>query len=220
MDKYMKNSRNCANGIDLLSSLEDRTVKAAFFDPQYRGVLDKLHYGNEGKGRGMARANLTQMTTETIKSFIKELDRVLVPSGYLFIWVDKFHLCEGINVWLEETNFKITDMITWVKTTKNGNFEMGMGHRSRHCSEYVVITQKHPQKAIGYWNDHKLLDVWPEAVTKNHPHSKPIELQRRLIEAVTNKRDLVIDPAAGGYSVLEACRLSGREFLGCDLKAE
>ena len=220
MEKYIKNSRNHANGMDLLQSICDRTVNAAFFDPQYRGVLDKLNYGNEGKYRGKARANLPQMNTETIMNFIKELNRILIPSGYLFIWVDKFHLCEGINEWLEGTYFKITDMITWVKTTKNGKFEMGMGYRSRHCSEYVVITQKHPQKVIGHWNDHKLLDVWPESVTKTHPHCKPIELQRRLIEAVTKKGDLIVDPAAGGYSVLEACRQSGREFLGCDIENE
>lgn len=46
---YKLNSKNKADGLDLLRSLKDKTIKTAFFDPQYRGVLDKLKYGNEGK---------------------------------------------------------------------------------------------------------------------------------------------------------------------------
>jgi site-specific DNA-methyltransferase (adenine-specific) len=39
-----------------------------------------------------------------------------------------------------------------------------------------------------------------------------------LIESVSNKGDIIIDPASGSYSVLEACSLAKRDFLGCDLK--
>ena len=39
-----------------------RSVPVAFLDPQYRGVLDHLAYGNEGVRRGAARAALPQMT--------------------------------------------------------------------------------------------------------------------------------------------------------------
>ena len=31
------------------------------------------------------------------------------------------------------------------------------------------------------------------------------------------RRDIVIDPAAGSFSVMEACRHTGRRFLGCDI---
>ena len=72
-------------------------------------------------------------------------------------------------------------------------------------------------RAKACWTDHSIPDVWREAATKNHPHGKPVELQKRLIEAVTRDGDTVVDPAAGGYSVLEACRLSGRTFIGCDI---
>jgi site-specific DNA-methyltransferase (adenine-specific) len=56
-----------------------------------------------------------------------------------------------------------------------------------------------------------------ESKNKKHPHQKPLELQKVLIEAVSNVGDLVVDPAAGSYSVLEACLLSQRTFLGCDI---
>ena len=97
------NMKNKENGLALMSSLKDNTIKTAFFDPQYRGVLDKMHYGNEGV-RQTGRCELMQMDDETIVKFINELDRVLAESGYLFLWIDKFHLCEGVNEWLKDAN--------------------------------------------------------------------------------------------------------------------
>lgn len=211
MSDYKINYKNLCDGIELMHSLGDGTVSAAFFDPQYRGVLDKLKYGNEGKTRGKARCSLKQMDEPTIIAFIKEISRVLKDSGHLFLWVDKFHLCQGVLSWFAGTGLNLVDMIVWDKE------KIGMGYRSRRKSEYLVVCQKSPIKAKGYWNDHGIPDVWDEKVIKVHPHSKPIELQKRLIEATTKKDDLILDPAAGGFSVLEACKLTNRTFIGCDI---
>ena len=74
---YAVNRKNKANGLDLLAEIGDEMIATAFFDPQYRGVLDKLRYGNEGKGRGKERCSLIQMDEDTIIRFIREIDRVL-----------------------------------------------------------------------------------------------------------------------------------------------
>ena len=37
------------------------------------------------------------------------------------------------------------------------------------------------------------------------------------IDVATTEGDFLIDPAAGTFSVLDACRQKGRVFLGCDL---
>jgi len=37
------------DALDLLTSLPDACAALAFFDPQHRGVLDKLAFGNEGE---------------------------------------------------------------------------------------------------------------------------------------------------------------------------
>jgi len=52
---------------------------------------------------------------------------------------------------------------------------------------------------------------------RQHPHQKPRELIKALIEATTNQGDLIIDPCAGSFVVLEVCQELKREFLGCDL---
>lgn len=41
---YLPNLRNKADGLSLMATLQDKSIKTAFFDPQYRGVLDKLSY--------------------------------------------------------------------------------------------------------------------------------------------------------------------------------
>ena len=199
------------DGLKLLANLPDESISATFFDPQYRGVLDKLSYGNEGKSRGKARSELRQMTDDVITDFIKEICRTLVPSGHLFLWMDKFHLCTGISEWISETDLQTVDLITWDKG------RIGMGYRSRRSCEYLMVLQKLPTRAKGVWTKHDIPDVWKEKVSKKETHAKPVALQQALIEAVTPPDGVVLDPAAGTFSVLEACKRSGRTFIGCDV---
>ena len=198
------NHRNLADGLKLLGDINDQSIATAFFDPQYRGVLDKLKYGNEGQTRGKERSDLQQMDEETIVKFIKEIDRVLRESGHLFLWVDKFHLCQGVRNWFADTSLNLVDMIVWDKG------KIGMGYRTRRKSEFLIVLQKSPVKAKACWTDHAIPDVWVEKTQKTHPHSKPVELQRRFIAATTHEGDTVLDPAAGGYSVFEALSMKWR----------
>ena len=207
------NRRNKMNGLDLLDLLDKESIKVTFFDPQYRGVLDKLSYGNEGKSRGKDRSALPQMSQEIIFEFLAKIELVLKPNGYLFLWLDKFHLFE-VKSWIENyQSLEIVDMIVWNK------MKIGMGYRTRRKSEYLVVIQKAPKQAKSTWTLHNIPDVWDEKILdKNHTHAKPIELQKQLILATTNENDLVLDPASGGYSVFRACKETNRNFIGCDLE--
>ena len=109
------NSRMRMGGLELLSLLPRDAMSVAFFDPQYRGVLDKLRYGNEGVQRGRRRSALQQMTEADIAAFISGIDRALIPSGHLFLWMDKFHLCQGFRPWFDGTLLDVVDLISWDK---------------------------------------------------------------------------------------------------------
>lgn len=204
-------------GLKLLSQIPPQSISLAFFDPQYRGVLDKMKYGNEGE-RQKGRSGLFQMSEEMIEEFITELHRVLKPSAYLMLWIDKFHLCEGVQKWLENTTFQSVDLITWDKG------KMGMGYRTRRQSEYLLILQKKPIKAKGTWNLHNIRDVWSEKLSneelKAHPHSKPKGLQKALILSCTKEGEIVLDPASGSFSVFECCKELGRNFIGTNLESQ
>lgn len=210
-DGLLFNTRQQMDGLDLLGALPEEAIPAAFFDPQYRGVLDYLSYGNEGVSRGGARSSLVQMT-DIIPDFISEMARVLLPSGHLFLWIDKYHLMAGFREWLDGEPLEVVDMVTWSKD------RMGMGYRTRRFAEYLVVLQKRPTRAKGVWKVHDIPDIWVERVPRSKGvHPKPVGLQSALIKAVTNEGDIVVDPAAGSFSVMDACLDSGRLFLGCDL---
>ena len=206
------NQSNQHDGLDLLAALEPECVPLCIFDPQYRGILDKMQYGNEGVSRGRRRSALPQMSEETIAKFVAGIEAALIPSGHLFLWVDKYHLCSGVGAWVDRWGLEVVDLITWNKV------RMGMGYRTRRVGEHLLILQKPPKRAKGVWQRHDIPDVWTEKVERlGNVHPKPVNLQSRLIDAVTAPGDVVLDPAAGSYSVLTAAHNVERQFLGCDL---
>lgn len=208
---FIANAANKADGLELLTGLQSDSFPLFIFDPQYRGVLDRQKYGNEGE-RQKDRALLSQMSETLIKKFIKLIDQALLPSGHLILWIDKFHLCTGIGDWFAGTDLNTVDLIVWNK------MRIGMGYRTRRTSEYCLVLQKSPLRAKGVWRVHDIPDVWDEKLEIRGNHAKPVALQARLIDALTNPRDVVIDPAAGTYSALEACKRTNRIFLGCDIR--
>ncbi|MDE2859048.1 MAG: site-specific DNA-methyltransferase [Chloroflexota bacterium] len=211
--EIVPNIRLKMDGRSLLEFIPEATIPVVFFDPQYRGVLDKLAYGNEGIKRGKRRCELLQMDEDTIRDFVDGINRALIPSGHLFLWIDKYHLCQDFRQWFNGTQLEVVDLITWDKG------RMGMGYRTRRVSEYCVVLQKSPKRAKGVWRIHDIPDVWREKVgTKKHPHQKPTELQSRLISAVSNEGDFIVDPAAGSFSVMDSAMLRNRNFIGCDLE--
>ena len=190
-----------------------------FFDPQYRDVLDKLKYGNEGVSRQKGRCALPQMTSAFIDTCIREFARVLKPSAYLMLWTDAFHLCEGDHLRIADV-LKCVDRIAW------GNLRMGQGNRTRHRGTDLLVLQKRPLNAKDTWpRSPPIEDRWPEKIDfkayprEVYPHTKPIGLITRLISVLTKPGDLVVDPAAGSFVVLHAAHALRRNFVGCDLGA-
>jgi site-specific DNA-methyltransferase (adenine-specific) len=216
LDQALKfDSPQIIDGLELLKKLPNTAVPLVFFDPQYRSILNKLKYGNEGE-RQIERALLPQMDDPVISEFIHEIERILMPSGHLMMWMDKFLVCHGYSQLfppIDDSNnaIRIIDMVVWNKG------KIGMGYRTRHCAEYLLIFQKPPIRAKGIWQVHNIPDVWAEPMDKSHPHAKPVGLMEKLILAVTNPGDVIIDPAAGGYNVLRATQNTDRRFIGCDI---
>jgi site-specific DNA-methyltransferase (adenine-specific) len=229
-----KNKKLLYDGIELMNELDDGSVSVSVFDPEYRNIMDKMKYGNEGESRLKERFKLPQMDDETIVLFLNEQARVLKPSGYLFLWVDKFILAEGVHKnWFSTTAIaqgvgasqKITfneylpfmtlvDLIIWNKG------RIGLGSRSRRKFEAILVYQKKPLLAKMTWLDKGIPDCVEEKIPNprsGHAHRKPISLMTRLIAGVTKPGDLVLDPCAGSFSTLDICASLGRDFIGGDI---
>jgi site-specific DNA-methyltransferase (adenine-specific) len=207
---FGRNSTQRGDALVLLQSLPDCCTPLVFFDPQYRETLDKLKYGNEG-ARQKGRAQLPAMPSDYMDACCREAARVLRPSRYLLQWADPFRLCEAYHLRISDV-LECVDLIAW------DSQRMGNGYRSRRCGGFLLVLQKPPLAAKSTWHDHSIPDRWPEKVDRKlHAHIKPIGLIRKLIGAVTQPGDLVVDPAAGSFVVIYAAHQLGRHFVGCDL---
>jgi site-specific DNA-methyltransferase (adenine-specific) len=97
-----------------------------------------------------------------------------------------------------------------------------MGKRTRRQGDYLLIIQK-PPITPSTWRDHGIRSRWLEKIDlkiyprKLYPHAKPRGLITRLISALTNTGDLIIDPAAGSFVVMHAAHELERDFIGCDV---
>ena len=199
------------DALQLLRGLMSGCTPLVFFDPQYRGVLDKLKFGNEG-ARQKGRAQLPAMPTDYIDAVCREAVRVLKPSGYCMLWADTFNLCQAHHLRVADV-LPVVDLIAW------DSLRMGMGKRTRRRGDFLVILQKPPITATT-WKDHGIPSRWPEKVDRKlHPHIKPAGLIARLIGAVTRPGDLIVDPAAGSFVVKRVALAMGRDFIGCDIAA-
>jgi len=211
---YKRNHPQSGDALALQQSLPDCCTPLIFFDPQHRAVLDKLQYGNEG-ARQKGRAMLPAMSADFITQCHLEIARVLMPSGYLMLWLDTFRVGEALNghgLGLADV-LQVVDIVAW----DSGRW--GNGYRSRRCGDYLAVLQKPPIRAKATWRDHSIPSRWREKIDRKqypHPHAKPLELIRRLIAATTNPGDLVVDPAAGSFVVMHAAHQLGRDFIGCD----
>jgi site-specific DNA-methyltransferase (adenine-specific) len=207
---FKRNIAQNGDALSLLRSLPDACTRLCFFDPQHRENLDKLKYGNEGS-RQRGRCALPAMTADYIDICCREAARVLMPSGYLMRWQNAFGLAQGHHLRLADV-LPCVDIVAW------DNAHRGMGYRSRRRGDYLIILQKPPIRAKATWRDHGIPDRWVEKIDRElHPHVKPIGLIKRLIGAVTNAGDPVVDPAAGSFVVMHAAIALGRGFVGCDI---
>ena len=111
-------------------------------------------------------------------------------------------------------------MVVWDKGP------IGMGWHYRRSYETVLVAQK-PGAACRWFDETNAIEniirpgannirkIIPNAT--EHPTPKPWQLAAHFIELHTKPGDLVLDPFMGGGSTAEACKRTGRRFLGFEI---
>ena len=204
---FSLNTKQSGEALELLTSLGSNSVSLVFLDPQYEPVKKVVSVNYP----------LYSQTDYQILRILEQIERVLKPSSFCLLWVNKTLLGnDRIPLWLLKTpSLKIVDFLVWHK--KN---TLGLGNWLRSNAEFCFLIQKSPQTGKVFKN-RSFGNVWEENVVpiskRQHPHQKPRELIKSLISAATNPGDLIVDPCAGSFVVLEVCQELKREFLGCDL---
>lgn len=87
----------------------------------------------------------------------------------------------------------------------------GKTKKLKHSGESTISKQDFIQWTNGIWT------FTPETKDVGHPAPFPIELPKRLIELLTYKNDVIIDPFIGSGTTAIAAIRSGRHFIGFEI---
>jgi len=78
-NKYLANSKQTGEALELLTSLENNSVDLVFLDPQYEKVSNVLH----------TNYPLYPQSDYQIMRIIEQVGRVLKPSSFCLLWINK-----------------------------------------------------------------------------------------------------------------------------------
>jgi site-specific DNA-methyltransferase (adenine-specific) len=159
--------------------------------------------------------------------WLNEVRRKLKENGT--IWVSgTYHNIFSVAQMLNELNFKILNVVTWVKTNPPPNLACRC---FTHSSEVIIWARKN--KTTPHYFNYELMrkinggkqmkDVWElsaiarwEKSCGKHPTQKPLALMARIIQASTQTGAWILDPFTGSSTTGIAANLLGRKFLGID----
>lgn len=186
--------------ISRLSKLPDASVDLVLTDPPY------------GNNQTYGRRQHTIAGDENplvALSGLTHVYRVLRIDRTCLCFVDVRHLPFFENFVTRYTKFAIRDVLVWDKET----IGFGRGFRKRY--ELAMVLEKgRPQ-----YRSRSLANVlrYRRISRPTHPHQKPVELLKAIIQHTTDAGDTVLDPFMGSGSTGVAARELDRRFIGIEL---
>lgn len=235
ISSYYKSSNNDfslvkGDCVDTLSKFQF-DFDMIFADPPYFLSSGGISYQN-GQVVCVDKGNWDKPTT------LEEMD------AFNLRWLSacRNHMKDGATIWISGTyhnifsvqqqllklNFKILNVITWVKTNPPPNISC---RYFTYSTEFILWARKlatvphyYNYKLMKELNDNKqMTDVWRlpaigrwEKSCGKHPTQKPLGVLARIIEASTQPGAWILDPFSGSSSTGIAASLLGRKFLGLE----
>lgn len=201
--------------LEFMKTLPDKCIDLVLTDPPYSGLNSKSK-GNGRFSQDETHIEFDDMSERAFLLFIKpifnELYRILKVGSHLYCFTDWKQL-RNIADCLELSSFKIVNIVCWDK----GHFGTGAGYRSQ--AEYILVFSKGLPDTFNLKNIGNVVKV-SRAKNNVHPHQKPTELLKILIENSTKEGSLVFDPFIGSGSTAISAVGMKRNYLGCEISPE
>ena len=142
---------------------------------------------------------------------LAEFYRILKKNSSVYIFTNWKHYPFLTEFILRYTKFKIRHLVVW----KKHNF--GLGWAFRHQYELILVLEKGKPK----YNFKNFSDVQNATHInhnkENHPHQKPVDLLKKMIEHSSKEGEIVLDPFCGSGSVCVACQEMKRKWIGIEI---
>ena len=231
------------DSFEILKNFPDETFDMIFVDPPYmisgagtschNGHLVSINKGQWDKSGGI------DADFEFHKRWLTECKRLLKPDGT--IWVSgTYHSLYPCGFAMMELKYHILNDIIWFKPNASPNIScryFTASHESliwarkskkgHHTFNYKAMKEGDFPKDFIKKPNLQMRSVWAINATPpeekkfgRHPTQKPLALLERIINASTNKGDLILDPFMGSGTTGVAAIRNGRRFIGIDNCAE
>jgi len=209
-----------------LSCYGNAVVDAAITDPPYAsgsrleahkpssGAMQRKTTIRNSRTRFADRPiELDQMTTTGFVWLMRAVAndcRPLLPDGGSFLSFIDWRQWPNLVGALETCNFRVQAMVVWNK----GSMGLGNGFRSQHeliCHAAIGVPTIY-DKSCG-----NVLTARREE-PELHPSPKPVGLLARLVEVVTPRGGMVLDPFMGSGTTLVAAKSASRRSIGIEVE--
>ncbi len=223
------------NCLEFLPLLQDKSIDMIFADPPYflsNGGMT-CHAGKAvsvNKGEWDISKGIEETHAFNLK-WLKACQDVLTENGT--IWVSgTSHVIYSIGFAMQQLGYKILNDIAWDKINPPPNLSCryfthatetilwaAKNKQSKHCFNYDLMKKMN--------NNKQMKSIWPilsprqeEKIFGKHPTQKPLELLERIIQASTQKGDVVLDPFSGSGTTGLAAQNLGRNYIGIELEKD
>jgi DNA modification methylase len=198
--------------IELLPTLEDKSVDFVLTDPPYKL---ELHGGGKNDF-----GNRKLVKNKHISSISDSFDMD-------FVFGEMIRVMKKVNACIFCSNKQIKDIMEWWKkysTTllvwdKPNPTPLSNGKYISNLEFIVYVRGKGATfNNTGYENQLKTFRYpAPSPKARLHPTEKPVKLLERILRNHTNEHDVVLDMFMGSGSTGEACEKTNRNFIGMEI---
>ena len=178
-------------------------------------LLEDMHGVDQMRSTHDVDQNVEQM-----KPFLEGSYRVLKDNTYLFFFYAQQHQ-EKLATWGREVGFNVLDWnLLWLKPHSCKNNAPHINH-TKSYEPVMVMRKGSPRLAKPMTRCHLEVDGMPDKKLQSNPFAKPLEfIDKMILDPIHFPGMTVLDPFAGGGSILRAAILRGCKILGCEISEE
>lgn len=189
----MENKINLGDCMDFMANMPDNYVDLAIVDPPY-GIGETWNKSKNQQHYNRSKSYKNKSIPE--ETYFNELFRI---SKSQIIWGGNYY-----SKFLTPTN-------SWIFWDKKRNVEKTFMSEG----ELAWTSFKKPMRKVEIiWDGGK--KGIETGVKTIHPHQKPIQLYKWLLQKYGGKNDLVLDTHSGSGSCAIACHLEGFNFIAIE----
>ena len=202
-----------ADCMDLMSTMGGGSIDLIVTDPPYKLILG-AGGGAFGQDKRTYYSELKMMSDGISEDILDEFMRIL-KNPNLYLWGNWKLILDYLKYFEDKQVF--TNLLCWHKS----NPAPLCSNKFLNDTEYCLFVRGKGVKLYGGYHDHNTYWI-TKANTEDkdkyqHPTIKPLPIIQQMIENSSQPGDIVFDPFLGSGTTAVACKLTNRNFIGCEI---